>query len=67
MTHSSVIWLIPVWNRESSTRFPNQVDDCPVIFALLHMIKGQFGQLTTGVGSYCLPGGGGWVYTRRYS
>jgi len=33
------------------TRFPNQVDDCPVIFALLQMIKGQSGQLTTGLGS----------------
>ena len=41
--------LDPVWNRDSShmTRFPNQVDDRPVIFALLHMIQGQFGQLTT--------------------
>ena len=29
------------------TRFPNQVDDRPVIFALLQMIQGQFGQLTT--------------------
>ena len=29
------------------TRFPNQVDDRPVIFALLQMIEGQFGQLTT--------------------
>ena len=39
----------PVWNRDSSdmTRFPNQVDDRPVIFALLQMIQGQFGQLTT--------------------
>ena len=58
--------LDPVWNRDSShmTRFPNQVDDRPVIFALLQMIKGQSGQLTT---SSCLPGGGGWVYTRRHS
>ena len=41
--------LDPVWNRDSSqmTRFPNQVDDRPVIFALLQMIQGQFGQLTT--------------------
>jgi hypothetical protein len=29
------------------TRFPNQVDDRPVIFALLQMIEGQLGQLTT--------------------
>ena len=29
------------------TRFPNQVDDRPVIFALLQMIQRQFGQLTT--------------------
>ena len=28
------------------TRFPNQVDDRPVIFALLQMIQGQFGQLS---------------------
>ena len=41
--------LDPVWNRDSShmTRFPNQVDDRPVIFALLQMIQRQFGQLTT--------------------
>ena len=26
------------------TRFPNQVDDRPVIFALLQMIQGEFGQ-----------------------
>jgi len=39
----------PVWNRDSShmTRFPNQVDDRPVIFALLQMIQGELGQLTT--------------------
>ena len=45
--------LDPVWNGDSShmTRFSNQVDDRPVIFALLQIIKGQFGQLTTGVGS----------------
>jgi hypothetical protein len=64
--HPSISDLLdPVWNRDSSdmTRFPNQVD-CPVIFALLQMIKGQSGQLTT---SSCLPGGGGWVYTRRHS
>jgi hypothetical protein len=29
------------------TRFPSQVDDRPVIFALLQMIQRQFGQLTT--------------------
>ena len=65
--HPSISDLLdPVWNRDSSdmTRFANQVDDCPVIFALLQMIKGQSGQLTT---SSCLPGGGGWVYTRRHS
>ena len=28
------------------TRFPNQVDDRPVIFTLLQMIQGQFGQLS---------------------
>jgi hypothetical protein len=28
-------------------RFPNQVDDRPVIFALLQMIQGEFGQVTT--------------------
>ena len=41
--------LDPVWNRVRShmTRFPNQVDDRPVIFALLQMIQGQFGQLAT--------------------
>ena len=41
--------LDPVWNRDRShmTRFPNQIDDRPVIFALLQMIQRQFGQLTT--------------------
>ena len=35
----------PVWNGHSSNmaRFPNQVNDGPVIFGLLQMIERQFG------------------------